>query len=174
MYKQKHLSSCYLKTGPHTDTHTHRNGPQWSLLKSSSSRTGELGTRTISCGLQRPRSAGLGPATRCRCKHRVRRAASGSRMLLRHATRPEPATRRDQKQRRDETRRRDRHVPARTPRSLSHERSCHEHTVSLGRWSRPPPLSPQAGGASSPGHSPPHWLDPSCDSLAVSHWTGPW
>ena len=41
MYKQKHLSSCYLKTGPHTD----RNGPQWSLLKASSSRTGELETR---------------------------------------------------------------------------------------------------------------------------------
>ena len=31
----------------------------------------------------------------------------------------------------------------------------------------------QEVGASSPGHSPPDWSDPSRDSLAVLHWTGP-
>jgi len=34
-------------------------------------------------------------------------------------------------------------------------------------------LSYQAGGPLLSGHSPPHWLDSSLDSLAVLHWTGP-
>ena len=70
--QQKALNNSTYRRGPRTHTRTHtqipRNGPRRSLLKTSSSRKGELKTRagldlSTSCGLRRAGPAGLKPAT---------------------------------------------------------------------------------------------------------------